>query len=56
MKNIALALLAALAVLVVPIAEEAVQPRLGARLAWDLRDGFDFQVHAALGLSLWQIR
>lgn len=56
MKNIALALLAALAIFIVPIAHDAVLSRLDACLAWDSRHGFDFQVNVALELALWRIR
>ena len=56
MKNIALVLLAALAVVILPLARETVQPRLDVRLAWDSRSGFAFHVDAALEPALWRGR
>jgi hypothetical protein len=48
LKNIALALLAALALVIGPLADLAVHPRLDGRLARESRNGFDFHVDIAL--------
>lgn len=54
MKNILLALIAALVCIMVPLGTEAVQPRLEARLAWDMRSGFDFGLDVDLEIPLWR--
>lgn len=54
MKNIVLALLAALAAVILPLVHAAVEPRLHARLAWSSHSGFAFHFDAALELALWR--
>ena len=54
MKNILFALIAALACSLVYLGTEAVPPRLEARLAWDMRSGFDFGFDVDLEIPLWR--
>ena len=54
MKNIVLALIAALACILIPLGTEAAQSRLEARLAWDTRNGFDLGVDIGLEVKLWR--